>query len=118
MWWSSVCYLVERHTGEKHHHVDYLVHDNRSLKADDEEHAPADVDPVFDQHSHDHAAQNVHGVMLSSLLRVLLLYKTQQQTAQATISVNRCSDLKSKITKKKSKICFFLCYIKIDFLLG
>lgn len=79
VWCSSVCYLVERHTGEEHHHVDNLVHDDCSLKADNEEHAPTDVDPVFDQQSHDHAAQNVHGVLFSSLLRVLLLYKTQQQ---------------------------------------
>lgn len=74
-----MCYLVERHTGEEHHHVDDLVHDDGSLEADKEEHAPTDVDPVFDQQSHDHVAQNVHNVLLSSLLRVLLLYKTQQQ---------------------------------------
>lgn len=74
-----MCYLVKGHTGEEHHHVDDLVHDHGSLKADKEEHAPTDVDPVFDQQSHDHAAQNVHDVLFSSLLRGLFLYTTQQQ---------------------------------------
>lgn len=72
-------YLIERHTGEEHHHVDDFVHDDGSLEADEEEHATADVNPVFNQHSHDHVAQNLHDVLLPSFLRLLFLYKTQQQ---------------------------------------
>lgn len=41
-------YLIERHAREEHHHVDDLVHDDGSLEADEEKHAAADIDPVFD----------------------------------------------------------------------
>lgn len=82
-------YLIERHTEEEHHHVDDLVHDDGSLKADEEEHATTDVDPVFDHQSHDHVAQNLHDVLLPSFLRVLFLYKTQQQIRKlATLTKN------------------------------
>ena len=74
---SVFWYLIERHTGEEHHHVDDFVHDDFSLKADEEEHAATDVDPVFNQQSHDHVAQNLHEVLLLFLIRLLFLYKTQ-----------------------------------------
>lgn len=69
-------YLVERHRGEQHHHVDDLVHDDGSFEADDEKHPATDVDPVFDQNAHHQAAQNLHEVLLSSLLWFFLLYKS------------------------------------------
>lgn len=71
-------YLIEGYAREEHHHVDDLVHDDGSLEADEEEHAATDIDPVFDQQSHDHVAQDLHDVLLPSLLRVLFLYKTEQ----------------------------------------
>lgn len=75
---ESLRYLVQRDAGQEHHHVDDLVHDDGSLKADEEEHASADVDPVLDQQSHHHVAQNLHDVLLFTLPRLLFLYKTQQ----------------------------------------
>lgn len=86
-------YLVKRHTREEHHHVDDLVHDDGSLEADDEEHPAADVDPVLDQQSHDHVAQDLHDVLLAALLGLLLLYKTQQRIREL---MHRPTDARQK----------------------
>lgn len=77
--------LVERHAGQEHHHVDDLVHDDPSLEADEEEHATADVDPVLHQQSHDHLAQDLHDVLLPSILGFLFLYNTENSSFRHAI---------------------------------
>lgn len=61
-------YLIKRHAGEEHHHVDDLVHDDSSLEADEEEHPATDVDPVFNQQRHHHLTQDLHDVLLPARL--------------------------------------------------
>ena len=45
-------HLIQGHTEEEEHHVDDLVHHDFTLEADEEEHPPADVDPVLDEQGH------------------------------------------------------------------
>jgi hypothetical protein len=57
-------YLVQGHAEEEQHHVDDFVHYNFTLEADEEEHPPADVDPVLDKHGHHQLAQHLHDVLV------------------------------------------------------
>ena len=73
-------YLIECHTEQEKHHVDDLVHDNASLKADEEEHSSADVDPVLDQQSHDHVPQDLHDIWLPRIFTLLLHFYEPGET--------------------------------------
>lgn len=69
--------LIKCHTKEKHHHVYNLVHDDASLKADEEEHPATDVDPVLIKHGHECTAQDIHHLSVTSCPAIRLIYNTQ-----------------------------------------
>jgi len=71
---TVLTYLIEGHTEEEQYHIDDFVHDNSTLKADKEEHAPTDVNPVLDEHSHHQLPQDFHNILFILIILFLLLH--------------------------------------------